>query len=1328
MIRHLWTSLWRLFLLVGLFLAALLTPLMLMLVTPGGSRFFLEQILPWRHHFLVVWRSGSIDGYLRLQRFDWQSQNFHLALEDVTVESDFSRLLRARLPIQRLTIARAELDLPWRPPHKTLLKTLWTPIELTVDQLHIGRLTLHKVDHFYTAYDLHAKHLRWGGHDLRVRQLTLNYPGWHLDLSGRLQLRGDYPLQAFARCSGSWLSGHGMTPWTLELTKSVADLQVHGWSGAGDAVRQARAQVSTTLPGLPYRLQLSWRHLPWPWWPRQQLSSAQAHISLAGTTQGYRMAFDLLAQGRYLWPGRWQGQAHGDRHHLAFDQLDYAGLAGRAQARGDIAFAPAYLHWQLDLQAQNVHLSQRWPALQWLLPRLQGRWRTQGLSTPQASSWQVDGDAGGGEIWHLQAAQAGALARQDLPLQMQLQIQKLQRLWAGRRLTLRHVQGVWRGPWQRHDWRLRTDVAMAAWPQAHLQASGWGNGPHLELQQAQVQGDFGRLNFVGRATWRQGPSWQGELSGENLTAQDWFAGMSGAMRLQAQVQGYWRHAQADLSADQLHLDGVLRGQPIIASATHLQGQRGASWRGALQGLQVLWGSNQGRVDVIFDRQLHGHVQVDAPDLSLLGWVQRGALHLDWHLRSADAWGGYGRISVEHLERPALTWDTALWQVAAGNAGQAHLTVQQLRWHGWRIDRLESRADGSWRQADVHNVAQIGSLLWQGQTQLQATPQGWQGQMLAGKIQDHGMNWSLREPFAWSYEQAHLDIAPHCWVQDQASLCLLHSARIGRQGELSWRLSDLPAQSLQGWMPAGVLWRGLLQGSGDARWQDAHPLRVQAELGSSGGELALHRDHGGDLRLPYQQAHMALAMLPDGVDVHADLVSHLLGQMQLVAHVLPSAPHAIDGHLSIDHLDLRLLQPFLPRVRDIGGILDASTALAGDVLHPIFTGEAHWQQGHLQDRHALFNLQNMQGEARFDHDHADFSAHFQSGRGQGQIQGRAHWQGQDWSLRGQLSGQDLQLIHPPLLHSRLSPQIDFHLHPRQLELKGTVQVLAADIQILDQAHGSLEASPDVIRRGETVSVSGQPWHLVYDVQLQLGNSVNFKGFGADGRLHGHVDLTQDEQGIRTARGEIDLDPESSFRAYGQNLRIRKGRLLFVGPPTMAQVDVEAIKEFDPDITVGVKVQGWSNQLQSTLISDNGLSPDEISSYLIFGHAPERQQALFGVNNNTNIPPGGIPGLGAPVPDSKIAALQIGAFGGQKVADTVGATIGVRDLALTTEGAGTETQMALGGYVSPNLYLSYGVGVFTPVNSLTLRYRINQHFYLQAASAFQNAIDMFYTFKF
>ncbi|HET8731695.1 MAG TPA: translocation/assembly module TamB domain-containing protein, partial [Moraxellaceae bacterium] len=64
----------------------------------------------------------------------------------------------------------------------------------------------------------------------------------------------------------------------------------------------------------------------------------------------------------------------------------------------------------------------------------------------------------------------------------------------------------------------------------------------------------------------------------------------------------------------------------------------------------------------------------------------------------------------------------------------------------------------------------------------------------------------------------------------------------------------------------------------------------------------------------------------------------------------------------------------------------------------------------------------------------------------------------------------------------------------------------------------------------------------------------------------------------------------------------------------------------------------------------------------------------------------------------------------------------------EGKGNDTQFTVSGYLSPKLYLRYGVGIFTPVNTATLRYKINSHVYLEAVSSLESAIDVFYNMRF
>jgi len=94
----------------------------------------------------------------------------------------------------------------------------------------------------------------------------------------------------------------------------------------------------------------------------------------------------------------------------------------------------------------------------------------------------------------------------------------------------------------------------------------------------------------------------------------------------------------------------------------------------------------------------------------------------------------------------------------------------------------------------------------------------------------------------------------------------------------------------------------------------------------------------------------------------------------------------------------------------------------------------------------------------------------------------------------------------------------------------------------------------------------------------------------------------------------------------------------------------------------------------------------------------------------------------------AALSLGIKGGQGLASGIGTALGVKDVTLDAEGTGDDTRFTVSGYLTPSLYLRYGVGVFTPVNKVTLRYKLNKNLYLEAVSSLESALDLFYNFKF
>ncbi len=94
----------------------------------------------------------------------------------------------------------------------------------------------------------------------------------------------------------------------------------------------------------------------------------------------------------------------------------------------------------------------------------------------------------------------------------------------------------------------------------------------------------------------------------------------------------------------------------------------------------------------------------------------------------------------------------------------------------------------------------------------------------------------------------------------------------------------------------------------------------------------------------------------------------------------------------------------------------------------------------------------------------------------------------------------------------------------------------------------------------------------------------------------------------------------------------------------------------------------------------------------------------------------------------AAIKLGATGGAGLTSRVGETFGITDFAVDAEGSGDDTQFTVSGYLSPKLYLRYGMGIFTPVNTATIRYKINSRLYLEAVSSLESAIDLFYNLRF
>ena len=234
-----------------------------------------------------------------------------------------------------------------------------------------------------------------------------------------------------------------------------------------------------------------------------------------------------------------------------------------------------------------------------------------------------------------------------------------------------------------------------------------------------------------------------------------------------------------------------------------------------------------------------------------------------------------------------------------------------------------------------------------------------------------------------------------------------------------------------------------------------------------------------------------------------------------------------------------------------------------------------------------------------------------------------------------------------------------------------------------------------------------WLVTTRVNVILGDRVTFFGFGFEGRLGGRLRIDDAPGELSVGTGEI-LIPEGRYRAYGQRLDIENGRLLFTGSALdNPGLDVRAIRRVN-DIVVGLQLRGRVKQPELELFSIPPMGQTDTLSYLILGRPME----------------------GASESEGELvakAALALGLAGGDTIARRIGDQFGLDEVRVESSDDGDQASLVVGRYLSPRLYVSYGVGLIESINSLRLRYELTQNWKVEAESGEDHGADLLFSIE-
>ena len=300
------------------------------------------------------------------------------------------------------------------------------------------------------------------------------------------------------------------------------------------------------------------------------------------------------------------------------------------------------------------------------------------------------------------------------------------------------------------------------------------------------------------------------------------------------------------------------------------------------------------------------------------------------------------------------------------------------------------------------------------------------------------------------------------------------------------------------------------------------------------------------------------------------------------------------------------------------------------------------------------------------------------------------------LELKLSGSNFLAANIPGARVTMAPELALAGQSGSLALTGMVKIEDADVNLEKLSFSrSYRASPDVVIVDREVKLKGTSLGLTTDVRVVLGDRVKLVGFGLESTVNGELHVLEERDQPSRATGEIRV--LGTYEAFGRKLTIERGRLQFAGTALDdPQLDILAGRKLE-DVTAKLRVTGTAQNPKLDVFTDPATSQTDAMSYLLTGKPASEAHGEEGQMVSS-------------------AAQSVGSVLGNRLAKKLGGKMGFVDE------IGVEQNTDLGGnaftvgkYLSPRFFISYGVGLFEPGSTMTVRYEFSKHWSLEANQA-------------
>lgn len=843
-------------------------------------------------------------------------------------------------------------------------------------------------------------------------------------------------------------------------------------------------------------------------------------------------------------------------------------------------------------------------------------------------------------------------------------------------------------------------------------ANAEGNLDGMNIKSLQVKALKGVLNATGQLNWSSELNWNADINASSIDPASLWPQWPGQLNAHITSKGHIKNGQLIVDTDIPKLSGTLRKHPVslrthmvwqddnvnisffdfhsgdsqISATGHLGNKLKLNWDIKTKNLSELYPLAQGQL--FANGQINGSRKAPIVKASING----NSLKLpDYEVGSVN-----GTLNIDLFQWKQLN---------------VQLSAQALKINEYILQSLDISSNN--QQIQVKAVS--NKLTAQLELKGAAEENGWNGIIERFDIQSKPYDdWQLTEPVTLNITEKSFVTGALCLQNIQhASLC---STTLFKESDWqsSLEMQKFPLKIFNPWLPPDIKLKGLVNATAKLKLQSPNQLLGNMIIDLPAGvvnypllegEFEDWKYHRGKIEITMEQKQTkasANISMDNGDQLHAWVE---LPEAKLLA--LNAQQQKIHANIKSDIHNLGLVEAVLPEIQELRGDVKVDLNIDGTLAEPNLYGQVQLLNGSLQIPRLGLKIDqlNIKGK-RKNSEKLNFQLDALSGEGNLSIQGQTIVdKNAGWPTEISITGNQFIAAHIPEAQVHISPDLKIKLHKNIIDIKGKIHIPYAKLQPKDITTAAKVSDDAVIIGGE--QVIEQKWAIFTKTRLTLGERVNFYGFGFEGRLGGNL-LLEDEPGQQTkATGEINI-PEGRYRAYGQRLDIEHGRLLFTGSPlTNPGLDLRAVRRIN-DVTAGFKIKGSLAKPEMELFSTPSMGQTETLSYLILGRPMED---ISGKESSTVAQ----------------ATLALSLSGGDYLARTLGDHFGLDEARVESDDTGDQASLVVGRYLSPKLYVSYGVGLIESFNTLTVRYQISDKWQLKAESGEAHGADILYTIR-